>query len=300
MKRLVVALGGNALIYRKGDFIEQMEVARNIMGHLTKLVSNGNKIVITHGNGPQVGNILLQQECAKAKVKPMPLSVCGAMSQGQIGYIIQTALIDALEKVGLRKNVATIITRVIVSKKDKAFKNPTKPIGPYYRKKIKNSVYIQGKGWRKVVPSPKPIEIVEGKVIKELVEKGVIPIACGGGGIPVIRIGKKLVGVDAVIDKDLASGLLAKTIGADTFLIITDVDKVYLNYGKKDQEGIDEMSCKEAKKYLFEGQFGLGSMGPKIEAAIKFLKNGGKKVIITMPDKVNEGIEGSAGTIVRA
>jgi len=297
MKKLaVVAFGGNALLRagQKGTISEQEKNAFETCEHLVPLIQNGYNLVITHGNGPQVGNILLQN-IAGAKmhgVPEMPLDICGAYSQGFIGYIIEQQLRNALEANGIKVDIITLITQVLVDKNDAAFQNPTKPIGPYYSKEEieklsseTNSKYkedAKGNGWRKVVASPIPTHISNKKSIAKLAREGNIVIAVGGGGIPVFYVEpNKLEGIDAVIDKDLASSLLATQIAADEFYILTDVPKVCINFNKPNQVRLDRLTVSDAEKYLAEGQFADGSMGPKIKACIQFIKNGGKKAIIT-------------------
>ncbi|EDY34553.1 carbamate kinase [Aciduliprofundum boonei T469] len=304
--KVVLAVGGNALL-RPGDrgtAEEQMLRARQTAENIYPLFQKF-KVVVTHGNGPQVGAILLQNETAKDVVPPMPLDICGAMSQGEIGYMLEQSFQNVLEEKGVNKDIATVLTRVIVDENDPAFENPTKPIGPFYteeeakrlaKEKGWHVVEDSGRGWRRVVPSPMPLEIVEKDVIAELLEKGFGVIAVGGGGIPVIRKGRKLFGVEGVIDKDLASAVLARDIGADRLIILTSVEKVYLNFGKPEQRGIDEMSVQEAKKYMEEGHFKKGSMYPKILASILYLDNGGKEVLITSPEKVQDASDGKTGT----
>ncbi len=297
--KLVIALGGNA-IARNGDasYKEQVKAVRKTAKQIVKLIKARHKIIITHGNGPQVGNILLRQEKSKKSIPPMPLSVCGAESQGEIGYIIQQQLDNELKRAGIKKEVVTLVTQVLVDKRDPAFKKPTKPIGPFYKKKKKGFVYQTGKGWRRVVPSPKPKNIIEKKEIMDLIKPGRIVISCGGGGIPVIMKRKELIGVDAVIDKDRAAALLAKIVKADILLILTDVDGVYLNFGKRNQKKIRKLKLAEAQKYLKAEQFPAGSMGPKIEACIQFIKQGGNKAIITSLEKADAALKGKSGTMI--
>ncbi len=304
--KVVLAVGGNALL-RPGDrgtAEEQMLRARQTAENIYPLFQKF-KVVVTHGNGPQVGAILLQNETAKNVVPPMPLDICGAMSQGEIGYMLEQSFQNVLEEKGVNKDIATVLTRVIVDENDPAFENPTKPIGPFYteeeakrlaKEKGWHVIEDSGRGWRRVVPSPMPLEIVEKDVIAELLEKGFVVIAVGGGGIPVIRKGRKLFGVEGVIDKDLASAVLARDIGADRLIILTSVEKVYLNFGKPEQRGIEKMSVEEAKKYMEEGHFKKGSMYPKILASIIYLDNGGKEVLITSPEKVQDALDGKTGT----
>ncbi len=306
--KAVVALGGNAIVGRdrRASIEQQFSATRKSMKSIVKMIKEGWHLVITHGNGPQVGAILLQQKMARSIVPPMPLHVCVSLTQGQIGYMIQNCLINELKKEGIKKDVATVITQVIVSKHDEAFKKPTKPIGPVYgeeeAKELMKS-YTMGKygdGYRMLVPSPEPISIVESEAIKNLMEAGVIVIAAGGGGIPVIAEDGILKGIDAVIDKDLAAEKLASQIKADVLLILSDVDFVYLNYGKEGQQELKNVSAKELEKYQKEGHFPAGSMGPKVEAAIRFVRNGGKETIITSIEKAWEALNGETGTHVHA
>ncbi len=299
MKTLIVALGGNALIKfgEEGTTEEQFRNLQVPISQIAELAREYN-IIITHGNGPQVGNLLLQQEATKA-VSKRPLQILVAETQGQIGFMIESTLDEELMKIGLdeEKLFLTILTYVKVDPNDPAFKNPTKPIGPAYPVRTKQGQVKTAKGWRQVVPSPKPIKIYQWREIKKLMELGSwIVIACGGGGIPVIKEEKKLYGVEAVIDKDLASSKLAEKVGADILLIATDIEKVAINYGKPDQKDLDKLSVSEAKKYLKEGHFPSGSMGPKIQAVINFLEAGGEKAIITSIEKIKEALEGKAGT----
>ena len=302
--KAVIALGGNAIVGkdRRASIEEQFSATKKSMKGIVKMIKEGWQLVITHGNGPQVGAILLQQKIARSIVSPMPLHVCVSLTQGQIGYMIQNCLINELKKEGIKKDAATVITQVIVSKHDKAFKKPTKPIGPVYSEdgaKEMRKCYTMGKygnGYRILAPSPEPISIVESEAIKNLIEAGIIAIAAGGGGIPVIEENGVLRGIDAVIDKDLAAEKLASQIKADILLILSDVDYVYLNYGKKGQEEIREISADELLKYQKEGHFPAGSMGPKVEAAIRFVRNGGKETIITSIEKAWDAIKGKTGT----
>ncbi|GAB4282036.1 MAG: carbamate kinase [Marinilabiliales bacterium] len=298
MKKLaVVAFGGNALLRagQKGTIDEQEANVYETCENLLPLIKRDYNIVIGHGNGPQVGNILLRNIAgAKLYNLPlMPLDICGAYSQGFIGYIIEQQFRNVLEKYGYERDIITLVTQVLVNKDDPAFQNPTKPIGPYYTKeeveKMKaegdTSVYAEdpkGNGWRKVVASPKPIRIGNRKSIEKLAREGAIVVTVGGGGIPVYYVEpNKLQGIDAVIDKDLASSLLATQINADEFYILTDVPKVCLNFNTPDEVRLDRITVSEAKKYLEEGHFKEGSMAPKIRAAIQFVENGGKECIIT-------------------
>ena len=304
--KVVIALGGNALIKRgqKGTSEEQFETTMKSVQDIVRMINEGWDVVITHGNGPQVGSILLQQDVAKGAVPPMPLDVCVAQSQGQIGYMIQQCMLNSLASSNTKKSVASVITQVLVDENDPAFENPTKPVGPVYRYdeallRLKEGYILtqQRGGWRIVVPSPDPISIVEAEAIKKLIDSGVIVIAAGGGGIPVVRSEKgSIEGRKAVIDKDLASERLATEIGADVLLILTDVDAVYINYGSENQKKLGKVRLKEVEEYYRQGQFPPGSMGPKILAAIRFLENGGKKAIISSIEHAWDALEGKAGT----
>jgi len=296
-KIAVVAFGGNALL--RGDEIgtikQQDKRTYDTCIHLLKLLEDGYNIVITHGNGPQVGNIMLRNDAGynAYKIPKMPLDICVADSQGGIGYMIERQMKNILTEHKIRKNVVTLVTQVVVDINDLAFKEPTKPIGAFYLKEEAellskanpNLVFKEDpgkRGWRRVVPSPKPQEILNHKIIKNLSKKGNIVIAAGGGGVPVYKDkDKNLQGVEAVIDKDLASALLAREINAEALFILTDVPKVYLNFKKPDQKELNKVTVAKAEKYFAEGQFAIGSMGPKILAAIDFVKNGGRETIIT-------------------
>jgi len=295
-KIAVVALGGNALLRGNelGTIQQQEKNTYETCVHLLKLLKGGYEIVITHGNGPQVGNIMLRNEAGykEYKIPQMPLDICVADSQGGIGYMIERQINNILREYKIRKNVVTIITQVLVDKNDPAFVEPTKPVGRFYLKEEAELLARSGglifkedsrkRGWRRVVPSPDPVDIFNKKVIRDLVKRGNIVIAAGGGGVPVYRDEKKnLVGVEAVIDKDLASSLLAKEIGAEAFFILTDVPNVYVNFNKPNQQKLERVTVSEAEEYFEKGEFADGSMGPKILAAIQFVKDGGKETIIT-------------------
>jgi len=302
MKKLLVALGGNAMVKKGqvGTLEEQLENLRIPISQIAQLCRD-YRIVITHGNGPQVGNILIQQESTEA-VPRMPLEICVAQTQGQIGYMIESTLDNELMELDedMRHMFVTVITYVMVNPDDDAFKNPTKPIGPYYtEEQARNRPYkfIKTKeGYRRVVASPHPTTIVEKREIAKLLDNGFIVIACGGGGIPVTKKGRRFEGIEAVIDKDLASAKLAEEIRVDIMLIATDIEKVALNYRTPSQLELDRLTVENAKRYLNEGQFEEGSMKPKIEAAVQFLESGGEKVIITSTDKIIEALERRAGT----
>ncbi len=297
MKKLaVVAFGGNALLQGNevGTIEQQEKHTFDTCEQLIGLIKNGYNIIITHGNGPQVGNILLRNEAGwkEYKIPKMPLDICVADSQGGIGYMIERQMRNVLAKHKIRKNVITLITEVLVDIKDPAFDNPTKPIGPFYLKEeadllAKANKWIfkedpRKRGWRKVVASPKPIDILNKRVIGSLARKGNIVIAVGGGGVPVYKHkDKHLEAIEAVIDKDRASALLAKEIKADSFYIITDVPKVYINFNTKQQKALNKLNVKRARYYLSKGEFAAGSMQPKIEASLDFVENGGREAVIT-------------------
>ncbi|MCX8105700.1 MAG: carbamate kinase [Ignavibacterium album] len=295
-KTAVVALGGNALLRGNeiGTIQQQEKNTYDTCINLIKLLKQDYNIVITHGNGPQVGNIMLRNEAGynTYKIPKMPLDICVADSQGGIGYMIERQMKNILTENKIRKNVVTLVTQVLVDKDDPAFQNPSKPIGPFYLKeeadllaRVNNFIFKEDarkRGWRRVVASPQPKDIINKKIIKELVRKGNIVIAAGGGGVPVYQDKNKMLhGIEAVIDKDLASALLAYEIEADEFFILTDVPKVYINFNKPNQQQLDFIKVSEAKKYYEAGEFGAGSMGPKILAAINFVENGGKETVIT-------------------
>lgn len=297
MKTVVVALGGNAIM-RKGDktIEKQFSNTRKTIRDILFLVKKYHT-VITHGNGPQVGNILIQIESAIGKAYPVPLSVAVAESQGQMGYMIEQAIQNELRGTP----VISVLTEVLVDKNDPAFRRPTKPIGPFYTKKhamlLRNKgmrvMNDAGRGWRRVVPSPYPKKIIEAEIIKKILRQDVVVIAAGGGGIPVYRSGKRLVGIDAVIDKDLASSCLARSIGADLLIILTDVDNVYLSYRKRGQKAIRKMTAHQAKKYM--AHFAEGSMKPKVRAAVEFVESDGA-CVITSPSTLKKALKGQAGT----
>ena len=309
-KLIVIALGGNALLQRgqKGSFDDQYKNVKGTVGKVADLIQRGYKVVLTHGNGPQVGATLLRHEAAKSIVPPFPLDACGAETQGFIGYMIQQTLRNELKSRGVDKFVVTLITRVIVDKHDSAFQNPTKPIGPFYTKEEADQVRTQkpelvikedsGRGYRRVVPSPDPKIIAERTAIRALVDSGFVVVACGGGGIPIIEENGHAVGVEAVIDKDLAGQRLATLIGANIFVVLTDVDGAYVNYGKPNQEKIKEITTGKLRNYAKEGQFKEGSMAPKVEAAIRFVESGGERAVIAALGELIEALDGKAGTQV--
>ena len=307
-KVAVVAIGGNSLIKDKKHQTvpDQFAATRRTAVHIAGMIECGWNVVITHGNGPQVGFILLRSELATHVLHPVPLDSCGADTQGAIGYMIQQCLYNEFRKREISKQAVTVVTQVVVNRDDSAFQNPTKPIGPFYdREKALHYrgergwavMEDAGRGWRRVVASPWPQRIVERDAIKRLVDEGFVVVAVGGGGIPVVEdeFGD-LRGVDAVIDKDYASSLLASSIKADLFLISTSVEKVALNYGKPDERWLDVMITEEARRYYDEGHFAPGSMGPKVRAAISFIEGGGEEALITSPENIERALEGKAGT----
>ena len=309
-KLAVVALGGNALLRsgQKGTYAEQLQNVQDTCNSLLQLVSMNYNLVIGHGNGPQVGNVLLQQDAGRKvyELQVMPMDFCVAETQGSIGYMIERTLRNELAVRKLRRNVVTMVTEVVVDRNDERFANPTKPIGPYYTKEqadrmteADGSIFREdpkGNGWRKVVASPVPLEIINVDIVKRLAAEGNIVITAGGGGIPVYREEERLVGVEAVIDKDLASALTAVRIGADEFYILTDVPKVYVNFRKPDEKALDTITVAEAERYIEEKQFSEGSMLPKVKAALYFVRNGGKECVIT--DATQLGVPGGGTRIV--
>jgi len=309
-KLIVIALGGNAVLKRgqRGSFDEQYQNVKTTVNNIADLIVAGYKIVLTHGNGPQVGAALLRHEAAKSIVPPFPLDACGAETQGSMGYMIQQALRNELKSRGIDKYVVTVITRVIVDKHDPAFQNPSKPIGPFYSKDEADQILRQrpdlvvkedaGRGYRRVVPSPDPKIIAERFAIRALVDSGFVVVACGGGGIPIIEEGTQAAGVEAVIDKDLAAQRLATLIGAHILIILTDVAGAYINYGTAQQEMITEITSGKLKNYLRDGQFKEGSMSPKVEAAIRFVESGGERAIIAELGSLLEALNGKTGTHV--
>jgi carbamate kinase len=310
-KTVVIALGGNALLNpnTNGSLQEQIQTIERSCRTITKIIQEGYQVVLTHGNGPQVGQLLIQQEEAKKLVPPLPLDVCGAMTQGQLGYLLQQKLGEALHHADLHRSVVTVVTQVRVERDDPAFSHPTKPIGPFYSDKERSALEQKGyvlkriakgaKPWRRVVASPEPKEIVEIENIKTLLRAGSIVIACGGGGVPVVRENGRWQGIEAVIDKDLASALLAEELGAELLLILTDVEQVALHFGTPHQVFLEKLSVGDAKKYLLEGHFPAGSMGPKVEAAARFVEGGGERAYITSLRNAREALVGQAGTEIR-
>jgi carbamate kinase len=307
-KVAVVAVGGNSLIKDKAHQTvpDQYAAAMESMAHIASMIETGWEVVITHGNGPQVGFILRRSELALGELHPVPLDYCGADSQGAIGYMFQRALYNEFRKRGIGKLAATIVTQTLVDRNDSAFQNPSKPIGSFMDKeqaaKRRNEdgwvvVEDAGRGWRRVVPSPSPVRIIEQAVIDDLIDTGCVVICTGGGGIPVVEDSDgHLVGVEAVIDKDFGASILASAIGADLFLITTAVEKVALNYNRPDQQWLNRVTLDEAKTFLASRHFARGSMEPKVLAIIQYLENGGKEAIITDPANIERAIAGETGT----
>ena len=304
----LIAFGGNAMLPETGrglqsEQIKNAEQAARLMVHV---VRKGYDLIIVHGNGPQVGNLLIQMEEAVTKIPPYTLDVCDAMTEGSMGYMLERAITNELRRASIDKDVATIITPVLVDRNDPAFARPTKPVGPFYtdyrarqlmKDKSWSMVEAAGRGWRKVVASPKPIDVVPKFIIRDLVQAGRVVIAAGGGGIPVILNGRGFYeGVEAVIDKDYAASLIAREAGADLFVILTAIDRVFIDFGKPSQREAPVLTVDEAKKHLDEGQFPAGSMGPKIRAAIDYIEAGGREVLITTAGQLKAALLRRSGT----
>jgi carbamate kinase len=306
-KTVVVALGGNAILQpgQAGTYEEQSTNVDAAMYRITQLVEDGWRVVLTHGNGPQVGNLLLQNALAAKTVAPMPMDVCGAESQGQIGYMLEQSLLNHIRKRGLEVPVVTVLTQVAVDRNDKAFQNPSKPVGPFYSEdEAKTMMGAEGhamredagRGWRRVVASPQPIEIVPRQAIIDMVRDGIVVICSGGGGIPVVRAEDGgLTGIDAVIDKDLAAAVLAADVKADALLILTDVPKAVLHYNTPEQQALDTVSLADMEAYAAAGHFKPGSMGPKVDACMRFVRSGGTAIIGSLTEVV-PAMHGEAGT----
>ena len=310
-RSILVALGGNAISREgeEGNIVQQFQHTAETMRELVRAARGRfDRVVITHGNGPQIGNIVLRSELAASAVFPLPLDTCVSDSEGGMGYMIQQVLGNVLRENGMDPHVVSVLTQVVVSADDPLWQNPTKYIGRFYSKEEAEQLVTRrnwrmredtNRGWRRVVPSPMPLEIVEAEAVATLLDRGITVIAAGGGGIPVVRgTDGMLHGVEAVIDKDLASALLCNTLRIGTFVILTGVDRVALDYGKPSQRPIDRMSLEEAERHLAEGQFPPGSMGPKIQAAVNYLRAGGQRVLITLPEKLSEALAGRTGTVV--
>ncbi len=306
-KIAVVAVGGNSLIKdsQHQEISDQYAAAAESARHVVGMIEQGWDVLLTHGNGPQVGFILRRSELSRAELHPVPLDYCGADTQGAIGYMFQRALGNEFRKRGMDKHAATVITQTLVDKDDPAFTRPSKPIGSFMDQPTASAhqqddgwsvVEDAGRGWRRVVPSPLPVKIVEFDAIVALIRAGFTVVASGGGGIPVIEQGGDLVGIEAVIDKDYAASTLARDLKADLFVITTQVDKVALNFGKPDQQLLDTLTLAEAREYHAQGHFLAGSMGPKIQAIIWYLEGGGKEALITSPENIERGLRGETGT----
>ncbi len=305
---VLIALGGNAILQeqQKGTFEEQQANIKNAAKRIIKIIKKGNDVVITHGNGPQVGDIMLRYELAKKELPIMPLHVCGGESQGMMGYMIEQAITNELSAAGIKKDAVCMLTRTLVDADDPRFKNPSKPIGPFYEKSEAAKLKKEH-GWtlvalddkcRRVVPSPLPTGIVELDSIKRLISEGKVVICTGGGGVPVINEGKSLQGVDAVIDKDLASSLLASKLKVDVFMILTDVSHVLINYKKKNQKELGRVTVSECEKLLADNQFENGTMKPKVQAAVNFVKATGNRAVITALEYADKALEGKSGTLI--
>lgn len=309
-KRIVVALGGNAIVTKDGTAESQIRSIKKTMETLVKFIENKDQIVITHGNGPQVGDLLLQETNGSTVDNPaMPLDTTVAMTQGSIGYWMQKSMDEVIKEKHLNSKIATLVTQVEVNANDMAFENPSKPIGPFYseneiiQKKKEHPEYTfkedAGRGYRRVVPSPKPMNIIEAPIIDDLLSENVIPIAVGGGGVPVIREDNDILkGVEAVIDKDFSAAKLAESINADELIILTAVDNVFVNYNTPKQKALTNVSVKELKEYIKENQFAAGSMLPKVQAVINFVEKTGKKAVITSLNNVEKLITGGVGTVI--
>ncbi|MGD1043874.1 MAG: carbamate kinase [Bacteroidota bacterium] len=304
---ILVAVGGNSLIRagQRGTIAEQRENARLTAECIAGIVARGYSLVVTHGNGPQVGAQLLRSEAGSSQTYTLPLDICVAMTQGEIGFMLQNSMQMTFRKLGINRSVVTVVTQVVVDKNDPAFQRPTKPIGPFYsketaerkRKELGWSIIEDAaRGYRRVVASPLPKDIVELEVIKGCLERNIVVITVGGGGIPVIYEGGEVKGMEAVIDKDRASALLAAKLGIEHFIISTEVPEVYINYKRPNQQKLRSITVAETKKHFADGQFSEGSMRPKIEAAMDFLNNGGKIVTITDPEHLITALDGEAGT----
>lgn len=303
---VVLAIGGNALAPPGlGDFGDQQQRARQVAETAVAILAGGDRLLIVHGNGPQVGALAMAQEAVAREVPLQPLFALGAMTQGQLGYLLAQAVGDAMTAAGLDRTVAAVMTQVVVDPSDPAFASPTKPIGPFFSEGRARRLAEargwsvaedSGRGWRRVVPSPNPVEVVEAGEIRRLLDAGEVVVACGGGGVPVARDGDELVGVDAVIDKDFAAALVGSLVGADALLLVTGVDQVLLDFGTPRERPVATMTVAEARAHMADGQFPPGSMGPKIEAATRFVAAGGDRAIITSLERVDEALAGRGGT----
>lgn len=306
MATVVLAIGGNALAPAGlGEFAGQEQRARAVAEAAVRIPASGDHLLIVHGNGPQVGALAMAQEAVAREVPPQPLFALGAMTQGQLGFLLAQAIGDAMAAAGLERTVAAVMTQVVVHPDDPAFSRPTKPIGPFFSEGRARRLAEargwsvaedSGRGWRRVVPSPTPVEVVEAGEIRRLLEAGEVVVACGGGGVPVAREGEELVGVDAVIDKDAAAALVGSLVGADDLLLVTGVDQVMLDFGTPRERAVDAMTVDEARAHMADGQFPPGSMGPKVAAASEFVAAGGSRAIITSMERLGEALAGRAGT----
>jgi carbamate kinase len=307
---VVLAIGGNALAPAGlGDFADQETRARRVAETALAILDGGQRLLVVHGNGPQVGALAMAQEAVAREVPPQPLFVLGAMTQGQLGYLLAQAIGDALDRDGRTRSVAAVMTQVVVRADDPAFGRPTKPIGPFFSEgRARRLAEARGwavaedagRGWRRVVASPSPVEVVEGDEIRRLLDAGEVVVACGGGGVPVAREGRELVGVDAVIDKDFAAALIGSLVGASSLLLVTGVDEVLLDFGTPDERPVARMTVAEARAHLADGQFPAGSMGPKIEAAVRFVEGGGESAVVTSLERIADALAGRAGTRIVA
>jgi carbamate kinase len=308
-KIAVVAFGGNALLpeTQQGTFDEQQANADAASEAILGIACSGYEIILVHGNGPQVGQLLVQNEESAAKIPMLPLDACVAATQGTIGFILTTALRQTCKRLGIDKDTVMVLTNVAVDPADQAFQNPTKPIGAFMSaeraQEMKENkgwkvVEDSGRGYRRVVPSPKPRRIMESKAIRDLAQAGYIVMACGGGGIPVAKVNDRFTGLEAVIDKDLASSLLAAEVSADLYIVLTGVPQVAINFGKSNMQLLEKITVSEAEKYMSEGHFPPGSMGPKISAALKFISESGKEVLITSAEKLEAALQGQSGTYI--
>ncbi|MCT3400512.1 carbamate kinase [Lentilactobacillus hilgardii] len=309
MAKVVVALGGNAILSKDASAKAQMKAVKETAKELVNFIKNGDQLIITHGNGPQVGNLLLQQIASDSNENPaMPLDTCGAMTQGSIGYWFQNAMKEELLDSGINKDVISIVTQTIVDENDPAFQNPSKPIGPFYKADEVAELKAQhpdweivedaGRGYRRVVASPKPLEINEYHAIKQVVDAGIIPIVSGGGGIPVVRKGNRLVGTEAVIDKDFSASKIAQLVDADKLIILTSVGGVFYNYGKPNQQELKKVGVDEVQAHIDADEFAKGSMMPKVKAAVDFVRNTGNPAVIGALEDVQNIIKGTEGTTI--
>ena len=307
-RTVVLAIGGNALAPAGlGEFADQEERARGVARAAVAIVEAGERLLVVHGNGPQVGALAMAQEAVSREVPPQPLFVLGAMTQGQLGYLLSQAIADALAEAGYPRTVAAVMTQVVVRPEDPAFSEPTKPIGPFFSQgraaRLADArgwsvAEDSGRGWRRVVASPEPVEVVEAEEIGRLLDAGEVVVACGGGGVPVARVGRELVGVDAVIDKDFAAALIGRLVGASSLLLVTGVEQVLLDFGTPAERALEAMTVAEARAHLADGQFPAGSMGPKVQAAMEFVEAGSGTAVITSLERIADAVAGTAGTRV--